>query len=298
MFDAESFTRDYKVPTAPAYHKHHRAKWVNIACPFCAGNIGFHLGINIEKGFAACFRCGTHWIPKVISALTSQWMDAAKATAARYYSGDQAVQYVPREYQQAINPPMGTGPLTDRARQYLIDRRFDPDEISAVWDVQATGIHGDYRNRLYIPITLNRQVISYTARDFTGKKEDADKYRACPDAEEVYHHKFALYGLDQASGDTCAVTEGCPDVWRFGPNALGTYGTKFLPQQVRVIAKRFDRAFLFFDPDPAGIEAGEKMYQALDARAVDCEILYNDAGVDPGAMDQQEINQLRKEIGI
>ncbi len=187
-------------------------------------------------------------------------------------------------------------PFNSKHRLYLEGRNFDPDEINSIWDVQGTGVFGEYKNRLYIPITLNGALISYTTRDITDKRQD--KYRTCHDEDEAYHHKFSLYGIDQAKNDVGLVVEGCTDVWRIGPGTVGTYGDKYMPAQVALLAKRFKRVFVLYDPDDAGTNAAPALTEQLDARNVDCEILYDDSGLDPGEMQPADAIALRKELGL
>ena len=297
MFDANGFCRDYNVPTAPRHHKHHRRGWINVVCPFCSGNPGWHLGINIAGGYSSCHRCGEHWIVQTISALAGVFVSQAYDIAKQYTSGEDAARYEPRDYAEQLVLPPDVQPLTDNHRKYLQGRDFDPDELVALWDIKSIGRYGgQYKNRIYIPIVSGGRVISYTSRDVTGER--SDKYRVCPEANEVYHHKFSLYGIDKARGDTAAVVEGVFDVWRWGPGAVGTMGSEFLVPQVALLAKRFRRVFIFRDPDSAGAASSQRLYQQLDVRNVDCEILYNDSGLDPGDTPHEEIQALKKELGI
>jgi len=295
MFDAQSFCQDYGVPTAPSYSKHVRSGWVNIACPFCAGNPGWHGGFNTTKGYYHCWRCGGHWLPKIISALTNRPTHETRGIIAKYTSGDDAPDFVERKYAQELKTPGSISPLTLPHRRYLASRGYDPDEISATWEVGSTGRLGRYKNRIYIPIHKDNQVISYTTR-YPGTTEN--KYKACSEEDEVYHHKFSIYGVDQISGDTALIVEGPTDVWRIGPGAGALFGDQFTMPQVRTLVKRFKRVFILMDPDDAGQEAAPKLSDLLLLYNVDAEILVDDAGNDPGDMSGDDIQHLRKEIGI
>jgi len=46
------------------------------------------------------------------------------------------------------------------------------------------------------------------------------------------------------------------------------------------------------------ITASNKLYEQLDVRNVDCEILFNDSGEDPVKTSKDEIDALKKELGI
>ena len=69
MFDAISFYERHNIPYRTQGHKHCRKGWVQIECPFCTGNAGFHLGYCLKDGMYVCWRCGYQPIRKVVGFL-------------------------------------------------------------------------------------------------------------------------------------------------------------------------------------------------------------------------------------
>ena len=63
----EQLYRDFGIPYATEGHKHTRDGWINIACPFCTGNAGLHLGFHLEDEYYVCWRCGGHSITDTLT---------------------------------------------------------------------------------------------------------------------------------------------------------------------------------------------------------------------------------------
>lgn len=289
---------DFGISYMTEGHKHCRPGWVNVPCPWCTGNPGYHLGFDLSNEHYYCWRCGWHPIVPTIAKLINLHPVEAASVIKQYGV------IIPRyEKKEAPAPkkehrmPTGVGPLETNHRQYLIKRNFDPDRIVRQWNIVGTGPYAalddlSYKHRIIIPILWDRAAVSFTSRDITNKHPF--KYITCPKDRELIHHKHIVYGNQEYWEDTGIGVEGPTDVWRFGPNAVATFGIEFTTQQVRVIAKSFKRFAVIFDPEPQAIKQANKLVAELKLRGVDAFRI--DIKSDPGDLPQEEANYLLKQI--
>ena len=295
-FDAERLCLDYKLDMARRGSKHFRTGWVNIPCPFCAGNPGYHGGFNIRDGYYNCHRCGNHWIPKVISGVLHIPIRQAVEISNRYFSKEQFVDHFKeKQYAEKLLFPAGCKEMNPRHKSYLESRNFDADKLEVLWGLQGTPPYGPYRSRIIAPIQLDGQLVSYQGRDITGKQYT--RYMACPEEEEVWHHKFTLYGIDNCKNVALGV-EGITDVWRLGYGSVAFFGIEFTMPQVLMIKKKLKRFFILFDNDPQAQENADRLGILLTGFNIETIILQNDSSQDPADMKQDDADVLMKDIGI
>lgn len=293
MFDAKKFCDDYNIKTKSS-GKHARQGWIQIRCPLCTGNPGWHGGFNITKEYYNCWRCGWHWIPKIISVLTKNPIHIARRITSKYISGSSDLEYKERKYVKEVLLPSGTEKVKSKHLEYLLSRGFNRNTVR-LWNLMGTGVYGDYKFRIIIPIYLDNQLISYTSRDITNKSKL--KYKDCENINEVYHHKYSLYGVDKVKGDTCIIVEGPADVWKLGEGAAATFGIDFTKKQIDMISQRFKNVFIYYDPE---IKAQDKAYELAQelgkySSIKSVEIIDIDH-CDPGDLSPDEVNQIRKEL--
>ena len=299
MFEAQQFCEDYGLAYS-LRHKHVTRGWVGIPCPFCSGNPGYHGGFNPRKGYYSCWRCGGHWLPKVISTLLAVSISSARIIETRYTTGDPSA-----EAEQAISSadacvrPEGSGPLGDRAWTYLQGRDFEPGELEAEWGLQDTGTSGRYKFRIIAPITYGGRLVSYQGRDYTDQQ--MEKYKACMLAHEVVHHKNILYGIDRApAGGSAVAVEGVTDVWRLGPGAVGVFGIEWTVAQAMLAGRRWKRLFVLFDNEELAQEQAEEFFRAAASfRAdLDGEIIRLPGIKDPGDLKPGDAKYLMRQLGL
>lgn len=297
-FDAVGFFRSIGIEPKTEGHKHTQVGWANVRCPFCTGNPGFHLGFHIESGAWRCWRCGNHGLYSVLSAFLGydkkRIQDAIEKFKGRP-TGKVEDERKARGRSHTLLLPQGTVDLLPGHRTYLRERGFQVGKLLQRWGLKSTGPMGAYKHRVVVPITFQGKIVSYTARDVTGRAEI--KYKSCKLEDEVVYHKSILYGLDLLPYRTGVIVEGCPDVWRLGPGAVATFGIEFTPDQVMCAAIHLDYAFIFFDPEPQARKQAEKLGLALSALGVGVEILNApDGHPDPGDMPQDEADELMLEL--
>ena len=305
--DIIKFYEDYKIPFQVEGHKHCRPGWVNIECPFCTGNPGVHLGFSLTENYFHCWRCGGKDTIKTLQKL----IGCSRGEASRIFReyGGKRKPKLPTAVKAQLRPvkkkvfrfPTGTMSLQKFHRIYLKKRGFDPKELEQEWNLLGTGpvaylkegdFKRDYRMRIIIPIHWSGEVVSFQARDVTGRSEL--KYKACPKDREKIHHKSILYGMDKVEGNKVVVVEGVTDVWRLGPGSVATFGTAWKEQQLSRLC-RFKEVYLMFDNDKAGTKAAEKMRKELLAEGIKSEIISVDVG-DPGDLDQVKARKLMKDL--
>lgn len=297
--DIVKLCKDQGIPYATEGAKHCRPGWVQLHCPYCGHRDKWFLGYSVTSGALTCWHCGKHKLGDTLRLLLRCDRSKVGLLIEKYRIKGKArnpVQVRASQKQRASvlkMPPM-CGPMEKRHKVYLEKRKFDADKLERIWDLLGTGIHGDYKNRIILPIFLNGKMVSYQGRDITNKHEL--KYKACREEDEVVHHKHILYGVDLVPGDVAVVVEGAADAWRLGPGAVATFGTGFTLPQLNLFCRMFKRAFFLFDPEPAAQARADKAGSLLNARGVDVEILEIDGDYDPGDMPQDEAKHLMKEL--
>ena len=291
--------KDFNVPFATEGHKHCREGWVNTTCPFCTGNPGMHLGYNMADNYYVCWRCGWKATHKALALLIHVSEKEAKEIARKYGGKSHVKSTVTvRVGQKKFRLPPSTAPMNDRHKRYLTKRKFDPEVIEKIWDVQGTGpislMDGiSFSHRLVIPIYWENRIVSFQTRDITAKH--SLRYITCPEQREIIKHKHIFYqAIPTKDSDACICVEGVTDAWRFGYGAIATFGIKYTKYQVREISKRFKKVFVVFDDDPQAIKQSEKLTAELILRGVDAYSIKIQG--DPGDMAQTDADALKKEL--
>lgn len=301
MFDAIKFCEDHNIDRTKS-GKHYRPGWANISCTECTGHSGYHLGINIKNSYATCHRCGFHPLIKIIIKLTGLNYQSAIDLIKKYSTVSEPLsqQTASKKTPSQITFPADAGKLTEKAKKYLINRKYNPDQLEIIWSLKSTSHIGFYKNRILAPIYQRQKLVSYQTRDITDKH--SQKYLACFQDEEIIQHQHCIYGLDQAINRVCIVVEGITDVWRLGPGAVATFGIDFTKRQARLIAMNFDKAFIMFDSEPQAQEKAEELGLMVSSafsnfvEVINLPFIIVD--IDPGDLSQNDADSLMKEIGL
>lgn len=301
MFDALRFYKDYRIDHLTEGDKHCTDGWVQVrACPFC-GTKKYHLGYSLIGGYYHCWNCGGSG--KVIWRVIQEQLKCPESRAKElFYEYGGATGH--RKYKKKFEGkaaelvlPHGTGELQPRTLRYLAKRGIDPLQAQ-IWGMQQTGPAGPYAHRILVPIKLNYTMVSFQARDFTGKAKAP--YMACDMEKEVVHHKNIVLGADLVPGRVCAVVEGVFDAAKLGVGAVSTFGVRLKQEQVRFLAKRWDRFVIVFDNDWAGKMGAETLKYELGAFGREVEVVpLKDFGVkDPGELTPEQAKRLMWETRV
>jgi DNA primase len=265
--DIRQLFKEYRIPIAEIGQPHYRDGWINTECPFCIGNPGNHLGFNIFKGYFHCWRCGGKntyktllelGVPYDVINTQFKWMKFAPIDTVEK-----------KEFRLPSN-----NKLIDDVRcvTYLKNRKFNPKEIESLWDVRASTITSiidkvKLKNRLIIPIYWKGEIISYTTRSVLKNIPKKDRYKSCPIARETIPHKNIIYGDSMNWNPFLGVmVEGITDVWRFGKQSFGTFGTAVTDKQLNTIAQNFDKVVIVFDNEKTAYKSAKKIKSELQFR--------------------------------
>lgn len=301
MFDFQKFCSDYNIDSATTGNSHCSPGWIQVDCPFCSGVPDYHLGVSSTSFAANCWRCGRKSLPEVIKGLIGVSSQEAGRILEKYTTGKKQRKKrragLKKQKADKCILPVGTGPLGDRHKKYLIGRGYDPAELEEIWDIRGTGNIGRYKFRIIAPIYLDGELVSYQGRDITDKS--GLRYKACAQEDEVIDHKEIVYGLDLLQGDSAVIVEGLFDAWRMGVGTLATFGTSFTLSQALLISRNVKRAFLLFDSERSAQAEAEKMANMLMALNVETEIIEMiKPGIDPGDLSPVEAQAIMKELGF
>lgn len=304
--------QQYGIDTAQPGHKHYRPGWVNIQCPYCAiaGSDGYHLGFNLDSGYFYCWRCGSHPVKAVLARLLKLHSAQVEEILINYRlkqrsrlvdagNASKLIKIGKRKFKY----PSEVNKMKPSQSNYLAGRGFDPEYLEEVWKLKGTSPFSvldkiSYKFRILLPIIWKDREVSFQCRDYTDKQ--AIKYMACPEEREIAHHKHILYGHPSLWETRKAiVVEGAADVWRFKGKACGTLGTGYTAEQVRLLARVFDKLVIMFDPEPLAQVRAEKLKSELSFRGVKT-FMYNELpdGVDPGKLHQDDADYILKELKL
>lgn len=302
--DLVQLYKDYNVDFRTEGHKHCRPGWVNVECPFCTGNPGYHLGATLKGTIFRCWRCG--WKPTRLAL--QKILNLPEATVNKLiiqYKGTIAQEYEKEleKTHETYSRPSNIIPLKKSHAEYLSKRAYDPEEIVRKWGVMSTGHISllkteektiDYSHRLFIPITWNGEEVSFQTREtIFSKIKQPVKYLACPEAVEKMNHKHILYGNQNKWKDTGICVEGVTDVWRLGFNSFATFGIEFKPYQVNQMM-HFKKVFIIFDDETQAQRQARELQFELSIRKIHSEIIKIKG--DPGGMPQDEADSLVRSL--
>jgi hypothetical protein len=294
--DIIRFYRDFGVEHLTEGHKHCRPGYVNVVCPYCTGNPGWHLSWNIQEEYFVCWRCGWHPPLKTFSLLTSLPEYEVK-NALPSYGINRTVVYRKEVVKKELLFPTGTKEIGTEHQRYLSNRGFKWKDIVEKWKIQGTGPLSKldnmyYKFRIIIPFYWNGQVVSFDSRDITGKQQN--KYQACPLEREILEHKKILYGNQEYWTDVGICVEGPTDVWRLGPTSFATSGIKYTAAQLKLIATTFKRVAVVYDDESQAQRQAKNLVADLKFRGVDAWNVKIKG--DPGGLTDNEAKELVKSI--
>jgi len=285
---------DFSIQFVTEGHKHARRGWVQTECPFCTGNPGYHLGYNLAGGYFNCWRCGWKPFLKTLARLLNTSINEARFIARQYALKGKALRQVyyeqapeKREGREWAKLPPNVCSLLPSHVKYLESRGLDVEELKELWKIRSVGPVGPFKHRVLIPLFWDNRLVSYQARDVTGKQ--SIRYKACPKEWEAIHHKHLVYGLWEALRHgmrKVIITEGPIDVWKLGIGGVCTFGISFTQQQAMLLARNLDKAFIAFDNEKQAWRSAKKLAAELGFYGVECEVIripeeFNDIGEMP-----------------
>lgn len=267
-------------------HEHCRPGWVQVDCPSCALVGHWRLGINLAHKYASCWACGAMHLPSVLAELSGHPYGALKARLAGIFREDRG-RAAPRG---RLTLPHGLGPLLPAHKQYLRGRGLDPQRMYDLWGLQGIGPVGPLKWRVFVPVTLNGKVVSWTTRSIGA---GGVRYLSATPEQEAHPHKEVLYGEEHA-GHAVAVCEGPFDVFNVGPGAVCTFGLGYSRPQVLRIVEHPVRAVVF-DSSPDAQRRARQLCDELEAYPGKTMLIELDAE-DPGSASPREVAMLRRAV--
>lgn len=299
-FDLITFLEDYEIPYKEQV-KNVGTGWVGLSeCPFCGAG-GYHFGVNIQsKGFS-CWVCGENkgGLPRLISGILDIPRKEVSPIIKKY--GAEILDFKLRETRERVILPSNIEPLKKHAKNYLNKRNFD-NLIIKNYNLQETGtfstlkipetqIEQDFKFRIFIPIIMNGELVSFTTRDYT--EEQSPKYKH-PVLEAVrIPPSSCLYNIDSVK-KRAVILEGPTDVWRMGQATTSIQGKILTKEQIRMLAeKRLERLVILFDENAE--EQASAAARQLSGLADDIRIAQLDHG-DPGELSTVEAIRTKREL--
>jgi len=295
LFDPIAYFEDRDID----YHtegKNVSRGWVNIPCPFCGDDPSWHCGVNLESNFFHCWICGEKGpVVKLIRQIEGCSWTKAELILGRFLQGFSPGVYKGIGQEEIVDFrgdygriwPELAGSLSPIHRRYLQDRGFDPEFLEKKYFLKGCLGVGRYRLRIIAPVFLGGRMVSFVARDVTGRQEP--KYLACSDSKSIIPLRQTLYNIDTVT-DKVVVVEGVTDVWRIGDGAVATLGKAFTQEQVRLLVRTGVReALVLLDSDA---EERAKRLAAQLAGFIKTEVGLLDEG-DPCDMDEKSLRKIK-----
>jgi len=287
-FNWEKFIEDYGIEEAPSNHHHRTDSFkFQVHCPL--GDHNFHLGLGPVSN--SCFiHGGSHNLSELITSFTNCSSSDVSKIIKKYSEKDWDFDFKElhkrSDVKQIFYPYFD---LTDRAKQYLIDRGFSPSHLIYKYNISYQPNFGKFAGRIIIPFYEDGRLVSYCGRRIDSGNP---KYRNLEDGDSVIPIKNCLYGLDFCEKDYVVVVEGVTDVWKMGDNFVALSGNSLSEEQKIKLVKRFKTIIVMLD---AGfVDEGLKIVKKISPyrRCINFMI----SGGDPGDFSDKEISETRELI--
>ena len=135
------------------------------------------------------------------------------------------------------------------------------------------------------------ELVSYTARDFTGKREP--KYKHPFLEATIIPPSSCIYNIDTVK-DKCIILEGGTDVWRMGDETISLQGIETTKEQVRYLSEAgIKKAVIMFDSGKD--DKARKLGYALSSVIPEIKIASLDSG-DPGELSEEDAIKIKHEL--
>ena len=282
------------IPYREAGGHHHVSSpdFIGVDCCWCSPGSGkFRMGITRNCRAASCWNCGRHGAVLTVAELTGLSPDEVfRLLDFRLLDFSQQEGEGKEKPRGKLTIPNGVGPLLKAHRLYLESRGFDPDEIEKVWGVKGIGQAARLGWRLWIPVTLGGETVSWTTRSLTDC--GGRRYITASAEEEKFPAKSVLYGEDKA-GRSVIVCEGPIDAWRIGKGAVATLGIEWTQAQAARLGG-FARRVICFDAEPDARRQARRLAEALEPMPGQTVVVELETGKDACEADESEILELRK----
>lgn len=281
-----------------------KGEWVNVDCPYCDAKGHYNLGFNVSGNYYHCWK-SVHSYPihKVLADVLSVSSSEVKAILSGYDGGGSVISKSEKSRVKWLELPTNT--FTKAERRYLHARGFSPKHLHERYGVVGGGIDGDWKFRIIIPVYVNGQLVSWTARSILDKETLRElkipRYRNLSNDESIMNIKELFFNLDNVKDDSVVLCEGAFDVMRFDGNAICSMGTELTEGQIRILSERFKKVFIIFDNEPEAQEKARKFGLRLAVMGLDVEVVNacEDFGRnDLGECTAEEIEKIKKELEI
>jgi hypothetical protein len=302
-FDTEAWLEDRSIHFIRGPSARVSAGWLGLQCPFpYCGDRATHMGVAPWKRYT-CYRCGSKGdLIQLIKVIDDCGFKEAVKTLALFqdFSIKELKQDIrKRSLEENILPGGLSKDFPSFYLDYLSGRGFDPEYLISKYDLYCGGNVGDWKFRIAIPVCLDGRTVNMTGRDVTGL---ADKrYYSLPNQESIISLKEIFYNVDNIKGDRAVLVEGPTDVWNMGDGFIGSFGDIVTAQQLfflRRLAKEKQLGYIhiMFDDEPL---AQKKAREVASQISSFCNVgIIDGYGGDPGGMPRNDVDKLRKELGL
>src|SRR5574344_394702 len=297
---------DYKVKYDVRVNK----GWINVTCPFCDDKT-FNGGFNNAGDYYHCWKCGGHNFKQALARTVNIPFNEVDTLIEQYAGRNSVLNALNKKQAKATKLTLPTDTFTPVERRYLKERNFSPKLLHEKYKIVGGGITGVWKYRIIIPLILNGEIVSWTARTILSKKIQQEnkipRYKNLSIEPSVYPPKDLYYNMDNCKEDKVIITEGAFDVIRLSDrignndNVMCSWGTDITQAQISLLKGRFKKVFMLFDNEPLAQEKARKYGLQIASIGIDVEVVdvYSDFGVNDGAdCDYEQVDIIRKELGI
>jgi len=293
LFDIQAYLDDKGIPYDQAGAKNVSAGYIGIACCFCSDRSN-HLGINLQSHLYTCWKCAEKGnLFQLIKEVEGCSFGRAISIAKLYIVSD--FDHLIRRERSRSEIAMLPAPATDDFLpihdDFLKSRRYDRLEMQRRYDIMAVGpTCDDWKFRILIPIIMDGELKTFVGRDTTGKSEVP--YKNSPIEKSIMPAKECLYGIDDVK-DSAILVEGLFDRWRYGKNAVCTFGVQMTSTQIYRL-KGLKKVTMLFDAD--ALKKAEGLAHAISSVVPLVEVIELPDG-DPDDLNEDDLFELKRIVG-
>ena len=270
-------------------HHHVRPGNLGIDCPQCSpGSGAVRFSMRLDNPWrCGCWLCGKVGLVETLAEASGRGRGEILSLLGRSERPHQVKTEKPAGKLQV---PEGVGPLLKVHKDYLRKRGFNPAEVSERWGVGGIGLHHRLAWRLFIPVKVGEETVSWTTRAVSD--DAAKRYDSAKSEEEKQPAKSVLYGGGMAR-HAIILVEGPLDAWAVGPGGCAVMGVGFTRRQV-LAASRFPVRAVAFDGDAAGQKRAREFCTALEGFPGVTTNVVLSTGKDASRASKNEVDQLRR----